>query len=526
MLLRAPKWVLTFGLFALFFISLSANFLFSDGYVHFVSQNFKSLAALFENGQSTIFFLLPFRIFEFLCGAAIVFFPNKRPSNTFLENQLTIVGLALIVASVLLFDSNTLFPSYNALVPCIGTALVVRFGRNCTIGKIVGNKVFIWIGLISYSIYLVHWPIIVFYKYLTLNHQLPVFAQLALGSSSILLGWISYKHIEKPFRKQPPNTMLRGGAAFSSVFALTILLAITINSQDGWKWRSTYAQNWPTNIKNTNFRTESYGGNGFNRFAPINPTEKIDFLLAGDSHALHYAAGFEKLSQQNGINTFISAGTSCLHLPNFTRKSLSQNYDIACPKSFEKLIKVVDENETIKAVFLAQRWNIQLPASAILDRNGNVMNGSPSLKDVELAILSLKKQLGDVTLVLIGQLPETGDVDIHEYINRPFWSKSFSDVSAQVNSSDLTEQTTGNNKFLMSISSQNDGILFLDPTDNLCNSNNCRNFDAVGNLLYSDDHHLSKAGSEFVIESFTEDIKSLVRPANVSHLNKMVIGVY
>jgi peptidoglycan/LPS O-acetylase OafA/YrhL len=118
----------------------------------------------FSSGDtSTIFYLTPFRVFEFVIGAILIWLPQI--SRYRINQALTLGGLLLIAFSVLTYTQKTIFPSFHALPPCIGAACVIYAGNNPIAKLLLGNRLSVFIGKISYSLYLVHWPLIVFYRY-------------------------------------------------------------------------------------------------------------------------------------------------------------------------------------------------------------------------------------------------------------------------------------------------------------------------------------------------------------------------
>ena len=159
-----------------------------------------TIAILFE-GRGISFFLLPFRLYEFLIGSLIYFFINKK--FTFLiENKFffSLLSIFLIVLSFIIFDSNSGAPSYIALMPCIGTALLIYL-KDTFVHKILKNRFIVYTGAISYSLYLFHWPVITFYSWINII-EIQLFIKILLIIISIVLAMINYETIEKTFRKK------------------------------------------------------------------------------------------------------------------------------------------------------------------------------------------------------------------------------------------------------------------------------------------------------------------------------------
>lgn len=150
------------------------------------------------------FFLLPTRFWEISIGAMIAFYPTHRFSFHKLWNQfLSVLGVFLILYSIFNFGKNTPFPSVYALVPTIGTALTILFAdENTIVGKALGHDLLVKIGLISYSAYLWHQPIFAFSRYAIKAPYLNSYVMLALSVMSLLLAWLSWRHIEAPLKNK------------------------------------------------------------------------------------------------------------------------------------------------------------------------------------------------------------------------------------------------------------------------------------------------------------------------------------
>lgn len=149
------------------------------------------------------FYLLPTRGWEFLIGAFVAFHLSAKirtePSRTVQEFG-SVAGLGLLLYSVFVFDKSTPFPSLYTLVPTIGTALIILCATQATsVGRILSLKVFVGVGLISYSAYLWHQPLFAFARHrgLTQSDQ-SEFTFLVL--LTLLLAWASWYFIEKLFR--------------------------------------------------------------------------------------------------------------------------------------------------------------------------------------------------------------------------------------------------------------------------------------------------------------------------------------
>ena len=196
------RWVPVFLIFIVA-ISLYLNLIFGDGEVSLISHFFPRYGAtLISNGKSTIFFLLPFRLFEFVIGALLVWICSLKIEHRAINELLFWLGMAMVLYAIVFFDETMLFPSYFALIPCLGAAFLIYSGDRAHFSAIFENRLSVSIGLISYSLYLVHWPIVVFWQYVKEPVALGFLDKLGIVLFSFLLAFISYYFVEKPFRKK------------------------------------------------------------------------------------------------------------------------------------------------------------------------------------------------------------------------------------------------------------------------------------------------------------------------------------
>ncbi len=184
------------------------------------------------------FYLIPTRAWELMLGAltALYLFSKPQPKG-FICHIASLLGLGMILVSIFFLDKNIPFPSLYALVPTLGTALIILFANNHTlVNKLLSFKPFVMIGLVSYSAYLWHQPLFVFARayYMALPS---VSIMLGLSVISVLIGYISWRYIEAPFRnkqrftqKQIFASSLLGGLFF-------ILIGIALVVSDGAMYR-------------------------------------------------------------------------------------------------------------------------------------------------------------------------------------------------------------------------------------------------------------------------------------------------
>ena len=148
------------------------------------------------------FYLAPSRAWEFLLGCLLAVEAIPRLSNRLWREGLSLFGIALIAWSVFTFSQYMLFPGLNALVPCLGAAILIAVAgdKDTVVGRILASGPLVFIGLISYSLYLWHWPIFVFARYIVMD-QLSLQTQIILLLITLPLSYFSWRYVEQPVRR-------------------------------------------------------------------------------------------------------------------------------------------------------------------------------------------------------------------------------------------------------------------------------------------------------------------------------------
>lgn len=175
-----------------------------------------------------------FRAYQFLAGAALVFVSQIRLPGK-LEDAGLGLGLIIVIGSALIFDASTPFPGFAGLVPTVGALLMLQCGRAPVVGKLLTPRPMIWMGNVSYSAYLAHWPVIVFWRYLSPD-PFSLVEKFILLALSFGIGALLYYFVETPFRlhrDQAKNMTWRQMMQPLGALAALALIAFGIRAMDG-----------------------------------------------------------------------------------------------------------------------------------------------------------------------------------------------------------------------------------------------------------------------------------------------------
>lgn len=266
---------------------------------------------------SSIFFLTPFRIFELTLGAMAIFVAPIFSSRRWLHELAMALGLVLIAYSVFTYTDKLTFPYFPALIPCLGGFLIILSNDSRFFGIALTNPLAVGIGLISYSMYLVHWPIIVFYEYYKFE-ALDVTEYIGLFSLTIALAVLMYFFIEKPYRKNAPTLshfVPQKTFAIASIGLMSIvgMVGLQIGTSSGWEWRYSNTLS-ADDVSQGKSRRYDLVENGCN----LNRLENKDFcdrdkskqiFVFGNSHEVDGYNAFKSIYADNQAVNLISFGS-------------------------------------------------------------------------------------------------------------------------------------------------------------------------------------------------------------------------
>ncbi|MBY0558346.1 MAG: acyltransferase [Hyphomicrobium sp.] len=186
-----------------------------------------SVVRLADHPQST-FFLLPTRAWELLAGSIVALGFIPKPTSRLLRDAAAALGLLAIAIAVVGYTSKTPFPGLAALLPCIGAAVVIWAGQGeNTPARLLRARPLVALGLISYSLYLWHWPLIVFANLLNVE-ALTELQKFAVVGTSILLSALTWRFIEQPFRRRGAGGITRPAILWSGSIGLGSLVAVAL----------------------------------------------------------------------------------------------------------------------------------------------------------------------------------------------------------------------------------------------------------------------------------------------------------
>ena len=316
---------------------------------------------------SAAFYWPTARAWELVSGSLLVFGRLPGMKYPLLRNTTAAVGLILIIFSATIYTKSTPFPGVAALAPCMGAVFIVGSGSagKTIVGRMLSLRPLVFIGLISYSLYLWHWPVIVFQSMgLNLSGITASQQKAFTFALSILLATISWRFIELPFRRNQgtvvPATAFRLAAFAASVPAAAACLFLVLNGVPsrfpvGATAVASYLEDAGEVARNRTglcLLTETYTYQNFDQAACLSASKKLpNYLILGDSHAAHLWYGLSRVVLD--ANFLQATASGCK--PTITQ-AVRQNPQ--CVKLIDFALRDYLPKSHIKAVILGGHWTV------------------------------------------------------------------------------------------------------------------------------------------------------------------------
>lgn len=435
-----------------------------------------------EVAPTANFFLLPTRCWELLIGALLAIW-GRRSALTGLGNHLlAIAGLLAIAYAVVAYSEATPFPGLSAALPCVGALVLIFTGgaKHSIVGRLLSTRPFVFTGQISYSLYLAHWPIAVFLRYVTLREPGALDA-IFIVVSSYMLAACSWWFVERPFRGKA--IISSRGSVFASAFAglfATLIVAYGTVAANGFpnRFPAFEAQAEGLRVReeqaiaageNRTWRNDTCffeNGDAYKGWKAENcrltQGSGDAALLWGDSYAAHYVPGIVANADRTSLQIYEYTYAGCppvLAYYSYARPSCQQ---------FNRNALDLIKSLNVKHVILSGRWvDLRL-------RGLDLLQGT---------ISTLKAEGLDVTV--IGQSPMfVTDVRVIGF------------EKATLGASSSSWPTVIEPEFNEKLKSAANGATFVDPIAILCANRNCP-YIIDKKYVYFDSGHFSDFGSAF-----------------------------
>jgi peptidoglycan/LPS O-acetylase OafA/YrhL len=462
---------------------------------------------------TTAFYMLPSRAWELLIGATLALLPAAGVRHRRWLGAAGVLGLALICYAVTVFYETMPFPGFAALVPCLGTALLLYAGAaDGPATRLLSWRPLVAIGLISYSLYLWHWPILSLSQ-LWLGHALTLAEKLAAVALSVVLAGLSWRYVEQPFRHTRDRSRAaqwRTAAVGLATIAAFAAVGGGLAAANGLRQRLpalalTYddaGRSFPNGKLPGCVLVDAAAAARLDAtcFADAHPQPTA--VLWGDSHALQVKDALAALLAARGGTALRSVTVNgCAPFAGAVQLDQVGDANNACAAFNDRMLATIAARPEIREVYISGRWGkfLGLASSGInngyLRRDPHAPRNSTTSRSafiVSVDTMVATLQRAGKTVTIIGPSPEFA-TSVSKCMARQAWSghdyaRCDADLGAR-------PEIIEGNRILRAIAAARHAH-YVDLLKRLCTGLHCAT--GRGNtLFFRDENHLTTAGARF-----------------------------
>jgi hypothetical protein len=452
---------------------------------------------------------MPFRAFEFATGAILIKFEWNRPRPGIALEIAAAIAVGLIIWPILTYTERTRFPVPGALYVCVGTAMLIYAGNSAVMSKLWDNTPSIWIGRISYSLYLVHWPLIVFYlcwRGGTPSSYEKFGLLVASVGAAVPLHYLVERRYRYPHGRQSNPTFF---ATTSAIACLVIGASGLAWQTGGWNSRRVIPPEMAKRVEDLLIICK--GGAGICPGA-------AKVALIGDSHANHIVFAIAGALQQAGLaGTTYKAENNCILLRDaFVVGTMKGRANDKCHEAQQAWRKRIEE-ENPETVILASFWipGLAEDGPRLISTDTQAMPSMAESRD------RFKSQIAETIdwliaanrkVVIIGtspmvDLPPSLCYDRPSILGKPDCSK---------NQMSEPETHAFVSSVLRTLADTRNDVLYIDLASLMCKDSIC----PLGEKdvsFYHDSHHLNVYGEAWVLDHALGGLTEFLRrPATLT----------
>ena len=447
------------------------------------------------------FFSPATRIWELLAGVLLAYMRVRptawQPSQRQLQIASTL-GVLLLAIGFYRIDRGRPYPGTWALLPILGSFCLIFAGPTAWFNRFVlSNRLLVWIGLISFPLYLWHWPILSLIRIVESGAPEPYFRNIALVLS-VLLAWATYYFVEKPIRSDGRSSLKI--TALSACVAALGVAGFVIFQGNGLPTRPAAQINGVNTWDNLTFATPcKFITNGPNHDDWCNignaPNKPPTTVLIGDSVGNNFAPMLQSYSEQAGNSAFV--------FRQFGRGFCHGFADIGyenCQELIKETQSYIEKTPSIDTVILAANWPLYFSG---FDRIGSTPVSSQQFKAAFEKNVAYYQGLGKRVIVFLA--PPVG-ANPRACLTRPI---RLSDKSSCNLALPEALHNDGQYRAYFSAYLKSKNIETFDPFKYMCDATSCKVTD--GTLIYYVDHeHFSIFGGQFLADAAKDDLQKLL----------------
>lgn len=444
------------------------------------------------------------RVWELSIGSLLAWYRLENRSGILSEtiarsaSLVSVAGLLLVATAFALLSKHSLFPGWWALLPVLGTVLIIAAGPSAWLNRVVlSHRVMIWFGLISYPLYLWHWPLLSFVKVVD-PPSFQLEARVAAVAAAILLAWLSYRYVEKPLRQGAENIAkvwaLSGLMLLVLAFGLAIYSGLVAprNNTPGLGQLVRAKADWE--FPPSQFRAHESEGN---RLVSINGMVPEVVVVLGDSTAQQYAPRVARLAidAPSRLRSVVFATEGgCPPIPGVFRDDRPM-----CGDRLRQMFKVASE-ERVGAVVIAACWYCYFVYAAHPDSDDHyymLVNGRRVYfkhgEAFDAAFDSLEKFLRELAsqkpVSMVLSTPSGPRVSPSSMFSGERWRTAEKRLVGPLKKQEFLEEFGPIRAKLMEIA-RRVGVQVIDPIEYLCTEEVCPVITEAGDPIFKDSVHL------------------------------------
>jgi peptidoglycan/LPS O-acetylase OafA/YrhL len=434
------------------------------------------------------------RAWELLAGAALAARPASSPARPVKANLLAIIGLLTLVSGIVGMNKELPFPGSWALVPVLGTLLIVAAGDAAWINRhLLGSRPAVWIGLISYPLYLWHWPLLSYATILE-SGEVPRGYRIAAVILSLLLAWATYRLVELPVRtsRRPRMTAL-----LLACMACLGSAGYAIHALDGVPTRFAGSDIEPAELPKptravTICRRSLPHADYKNNICRHTATPHL--AIIGDSHAGHLFEGFLRSDDDVFSQVMVMGRGACPPV-------LGIESQPGCLAIIETAVAIIEATPSIETVLLSAYYASEFPNAPKDDRTSQerlFLAGYGAM--IERLTRSGRR------VYFVEDVP-TLDFNPEMCMKRPLRLPYSNHGQCQIAFERVQKQRANYDRLISELAARNPTLSILRTRDFFCDREVCR-AKVDGNLMYKDFNHLTKAGSIHLARRLIPQLRS------------------
>jgi peptidoglycan/LPS O-acetylase OafA/YrhL len=408
------------------------------------------------------------------------------------RNMMSFAGLGFIILACVLVRGGKGFPGWWALLPTLGAGLLIAAGPAAWVNRVIlSSRALVWIGLISYPLYLWHWPLLSFAQ--IVESGVPARGiRMAAVALAVLLAWLTYKLVEQPIRRR--------GQRHPAVAIVLAILVVAVGGVGGWVYKHDGLPARARIVENANLQKSlvlvedvanaaackhRYGFDSIYEYCLLAQVDQAPTVaLIGDSHAYHVVAGLTKYYTGRGEN-LVYFGTRIPYVG--VQPGVNDPYQEATAQ----MLQLVLTTESIKKVII----------STILKHSDEAPQNRLLLEQFRTTLQQLRDAGKEV--IYFYDVP-TLDFDPRACIKRAGVASSTTNRDCVMKADDFHQAVKVHNRLVAAVLKEFPGVTTFEPARYLCDERHCT-AKRDKTLLYRDTNHLTYDGDLYIGTKFAEE---------------------